>query len=262
MNVLMALIFASDLGLGLKYNAKYKKEVARTVIIKSMIEEFHAEYGIYPPVDASRDGYGIHSINFTGPYPSGDDPEEDLRHYIYGTPSWKGGGNGTGEQNIFSFGLFSYFTDRYSYVKPLFFENRLDVNSKVYKLSCKAWGDFNDSIDESKKHSTRDGNFLKRIKPLADAINVQAPGTKYYSCPPAPSKNFTYGFSTGVYDTWGREYYYIHTHRSRLTSFFPLAQTAKPKNHMKTDFFLKTWIMFTATGNNRQCKFAKVSMPS
>lgn len=207
MVVLMGIVF--KLSKTAMANADRAHEVARVAIIKSVIEEFHAEYGVYPPVDPGRDGYGIRSINYTGPFPDKNNAEADLRHYICGTPSWEGGGDGVGADHIFHFGLFSYFVNRYSYVKPLFLENLFDSSTQEYKWSCARWKDFNDSIDDSKEHSARDKAFVKRIKPFLDKIGVRSPMAEYYECPPAPSENFTKGFTTDVHDVWDRQYYYI-----------------------------------------------------
>lgn len=202
--VLTGIVF--KLSKGAMANADRAKEIARVSIIKSIIEEFHAEYGIYPPVDPNR--YGINAINYTGPYPDPVAPEVDLRHYITGDPSFESSAGA--HDKVFCFGLFSFFVNRYDYVQPLFFKNLFGESTAEYKTSKDQWKIDNDDIDSGvTDHTARDRAFVARVKPFVRKIGINGPGTHYYDCPPAPSEYFTRGFDTGVHDIWDRGYYYI-----------------------------------------------------
>lgn len=169
------------------------KETARLAIFKALIEEFHAEYGIYPPVPEYD---GRQPIAFTGPYPTdGNDLNYYVSHYA--------------GSEIFQFGLLSFFVNRPNYGKQTF---RSEVGGRDREDVRTSWEGYNDKIASSGEipQSSKDKAFVKRVEPILAQFEQQdaertafAPGTMY------DENGHTTGFSAYVLDSWGRDYVYI-----------------------------------------------------
>ncbi len=172
------------------------KETARVAIFKTLIEEFHAEYGIYPPVP----DYGGHQpIDFRGPYPENG---QDLTYYL----------NHRAPDTIFEFGLMSFFLDRPSYGSRTFSKEvggRSDDNVKA------AWERYNDEISVSGtlSQSSKDKAFVKRVKPIVSKLGPQGPGTSF------DERGHTYGFSTDIRDVRIRSGEYVYISEPPYTSY-------------------------------------------
>ncbi len=67
--ILMGVVF--KLSKGAMTKATYAKEVKRVAILRTLIEEYHAEYNLYPPVPAyTVNGKLTQPVNFTGTHPA------------------------------------------------------------------------------------------------------------------------------------------------------------------------------------------------
>ena len=169
------------------------KETARVAIFKTLIEEFHAEYGIYPPVPEYG---GKQPISFKGPFP---EDGQDLNYYV----------NHYAGSEIFQFGLLSFFVNRPDYGERTF---KPEVGGRNHPKVKASWEGYNDEVgsDGQISQSSKDKAFVKRVKPILDQFEKQdaegtgfAPGTTY------DENGHTTGFCTYVNDSWGHEYVYI-----------------------------------------------------
>ena len=179
--ILMGVVF--KLSKGAMAKSTYAKEVKRVAILRMLIEEFHAEYNLYPPVPEYKvNGKLKQPVNFTG-------------HY---SPT----------ETYFAFGLMSVFVDRGKYCNRAFSvagENEKDVNRDWLGPNS----GFNDppGYDENGrlvvKVPAKDKAFVKRVKPVVDQI-YNGDLNVYID-----SEGHSHGFTTNVKDSWGNEYVYI-----------------------------------------------------
>lgn len=181
--ILMGVVF--KLSKGAMVNAERSKEVARVLKLKALVEEFHAEYGIYPPVPEYGGGQ---PFNFNGAYP---EDGADLNYYI---SHYNG--------DCFTFGLMSFFVDRTEYCFQTFSSS---VGGGANATARGAWEEFNDKINglNLPEPSSKDQAFIKRVKPILDTIGINGPGSDY------DENGHTEGFLTKVCDIWSHEYVYI-----------------------------------------------------
>ena len=164
------------------------KETARVAIFKTLIEEFYAEYGIYPPVPEYG---GVQPIDFKGPFPeNGQDLAYWLNHYK--------------SEEVFVFGLMSFFVSRPDYGSQTFSSevggrNRDDVRG--------SWEGYNDKIPASGviSQSSKDKAFVKRVKPIVDQLGPRSAGAEF------DENGHTFGFDTAILDVRvrGDKYVYI-----------------------------------------------------
>ncbi len=196
--ILMGVVF--KLSKGAMDKATYAKETKRVTILRTLIEEFYAEYGLYPPIPLYKiDNKLIQPIDFTGAYPRSGDVE-DLNHY-------PGHFSVTGS-DYFAFGLMSVFLDRGKYCNQAFSvagENNAGVNRDWRGPN----GEYNDRPEYlggqlKAKIPAKDKAFVKRVKPIVDQIyngdlNIWID----------PETGFSKGFTTNIRDSWGHQYVYI-----------------------------------------------------
>jgi prepilin-type N-terminal cleavage/methylation domain-containing protein len=216
--ILMGVVF--KLSKGAMDKATYAKEAKRLAILRTLIEEFYAEYGIYPPVPEyhfkkdymhyadcfpanEKPKYAsIQPVDFTGAYPKTGD-SEDLRYY----PGHYSVTKDT-DGDYFAFGLMSVFLDRGKYCNKAFSvagENNKDVNRDWRGPN----GEYNDKpeyVDGQLKVKVpiKDKAFVKRVAPIVAQIydgnlNVWVDQDNGHSK----------GFTTYIRDSWGNPYFYI-----------------------------------------------------
>ena len=187
--ILMGLVFR--LSRGVLSRNESAREVARLSILKALLEEFHAEYGIYPPVPEYN---GVQPVEFTGPFP---DPEvaNDLGHYI------------SNNEYPFKFGLLSFFLNREEFGERTF----IYANGRAGSPEATgAWEKYNRKLNDSApfvKISTKDEAFVKRVKPILDKLknehSILSPWTEY------DKSGHTVGFKARLCDSWGHSYVYV-----------------------------------------------------
>ena len=196
--ILMGVVF--KLSKGAMDKATYAKETKRLAILRTLIEEFYAEYGLYPPVPEYNIGNKrVQPVDFTGAYPKTGD-SEDLRYY----PEHYSATGG----DYFAFGLMSVFLDRGKYCNRAFSvagENNKDVNRDWRGPN----GDYNDKPEYADgqlkvKIPAKDKAFVKRVAPIVAQIydgnlNVWVDAENGHS----------QGFTTNIRDAWGHQYVYI-----------------------------------------------------
>ncbi len=188
--ILMGLVFRlSRLVAGRNESAR---EVARVAILKSLIEEFHAEYGIYPPVPEYD---GVQPISFTGPYP---DDAGDLDYYI---ANYAHG-------DTFQFGLLSFFFNRVTFATKTFQIAGQNGNPNA----TGSWQKYNDKVGDGGhiEIPDKDKAFVKRVKPIVGKL-----GNEHSNLSDEPfavydsSGRHTLGFEVLLRDSWGRDYVYM-----------------------------------------------------
>ncbi len=200
MVILMGVVF--KLSKGAMAKNTYAKEMKRVAILRTLIEEFHAEYNIYPPIPEYKiNGKRIQPVNFTGAYPLQGNAG-DL-HYYPGHFSATGG-------DYFAFGLMSVFLDRGKYCNMAF-----DVAGENDQGVNRDWrgpnGEYNDKPEYNPetgklevKVPAKDKAFVKRVRPIVDQI-YDGDLHVWIDAETGHSK----GFTTWIHDSWGREYVYI-----------------------------------------------------
>ena len=192
--ILMGVVF--KLSKGAMDKATYAKETKRLAILRTLIEEFHAEYNTYPPIpEYEIGGKKVQPVNFYGAYPKTGDPQ-DLNLYpsLY-NPAGK----------YFVFGLMSVFVPRDHYCQRAF-----DVGGTRDKKKghYKEWLDANNDelgIDGKIKTSKKDEAFVKRVKPILEQIYLCY--ERYVEVDPENGRSK--GFTTSISDSWGHQYVYI-----------------------------------------------------
>ena len=192
--ILMGVVF--KLSKGAMAKATYGKEMKRVAILRTLIEEYHAEYNIYPPVPVYTDSSThkqVQPVNFIGTYPVETEPWDWYKTHNYSS---------TG--NYFIFGLMSFFVDRGEYcnvalgrVRTLGSDNPINVE----------WGNHNDKPEQgAAKIPAKDSAFVKRVTPIVRQIYD---GEKHVAIDPNYSEPHSLGFKTHLYDSWSQEYVYI-----------------------------------------------------
>lgn len=188
-------------------------------LIKAAIEEYHAEYGIYPPATAGfKDNYEDHNLPQSG---CGTPPGSAFGYAMPMAISRK-----ANEPAPFNFGLLAYLVDRRNPTNPGKEDSSPLLN--IYKGVSpeEILGDFGGGSDWGKNGkalrkavalgalfgalapSDRDIHFFKRVKPfldeaagknklhnLHDTINLSKPQLNCYY------------FS--IHDSWGRDFVYV-----------------------------------------------------
>ena len=191
--ILMGVVFKLSKGAMEKNTSA--SEMKRVAILRTLIEEFHAEYGTYPPVhEYEIDGKLVQPVNFTGASPL-DGDAGDLNYYPGHYPKSK---------KYFTFGLMSFFVPRDEYCQKAF-----DVAGKNHGTINKQWEDegCNDPVNGQGKISvpSKDKAFAKHVRPILEQI---------YKCYTKnvvidPDNGHSKGFNASVGDSWGNEYVYI-----------------------------------------------------
>ena len=197
--ILMGVVFRlSRAGMAKGNDAR---ETARVAIFKALLEEFHAEYGIYPPVPVYD---GVQPLAFTGPYPKKGD-SQDLRHYV-----------NEHKDAVFKFGLMSFFVDRKDYGQRTAEIAGTTGNKEAYE----AWATCNTPWDDKGTItvSSKDSAFINRILPIRQNIGYPLDHhdiydddkPKWEGIPPEfDSNGDTVGFEVTSKDLWENEYVYI-----------------------------------------------------
>ncbi len=198
--ILMGVVFRLTRGAMAK--SDYAKEEALVTKVRTLIEEFHAEYNIYPPVPVyeTHDGVSRQPINFRGDCPDGTRTRGELLHY----PKNYSYAKINGKDCYFIFGLFSFFVDRSKYGKTAFEVNGDHGEEEVGRQ----WGDQNDSvggIGAKITISQKDKAFAHRVWPIVAELcggEFDAPNLHQdYEI----QNGWCKGFSTGVFGQWAAE---------------------------------------------------------
>ncbi len=184
--ILMGIVF--KLSRGIMSRNESAKEVARVAILKALVEEFHAEYGIYPPVPEYD---GVQPIEFTGPFPTDG---SDLKYYV-----------NRHNPHPFKFGLLSFFLDRG------------DFGGQTFKVAGRTgspesrddWEKYNDRIGDGGeiKVSDKDKAFVKRVKPIL--TRLEGNDSRFSAGTEFDAEGHTTGFDARVKDSWWRSYVYV-----------------------------------------------------
>ena len=202
--VLMGVVF--KLSKGALLNAEKAKEIATVSKLKALAEEFHAEYGIYPPVPEYD---GVQPFQYRGPHPLN---AADLEY-------WHKHKNNSGAydrdvyQTYFTFGFLSFFLDRTSYAYETFkITGKRDrkAGTPVYN-----WNKYNEEIPDNLDDfgpSTRDASFIKRVKPILSPI-LSA------SVNEIDEDNHSMGFTVAVVDTHLSWDNYVYISKPPYTSY-------------------------------------------
>ncbi len=206
--ILMGVVF--KLSKGALAKSTYAKEVKRVAILRMLIEEFHAEYNLYPPVPEYKIKVNnkvklIQPVDFTGAFPFDNNPG-DLDFY----PGNFSLTHATGG-DYFAFGLMSLFVDRGSYCNQAFsVVSGRDGNSPIFRDWCGPNKEYNDMPDYDSNGNyvvqvpAKDRAFVKRVTPIVRQIYN---GDKHLSVD--ADTGHTTGFSTLIRDSWGNKYVYI-----------------------------------------------------
>ena len=196
--ILMGVVF--KLTRGAMAKSDYAKEEKLVTLMRMLIEEFHAEYNIYPPVPVyeTHDGKKRQPINFRGSNPSGKGTRAEL---IYYPGNWSYAKHNN-QDCYFIFGLMSFFVDRSRYGEKTFEVNGKDGEEQVGTQ----WGSYNEPVgsDGSIPISQKDRAFAHRVVPLV----AQVSGFEDLNYPDAlrlsydTRTGYCLGFTTGVYGQW------------------------------------------------------------
>ena len=190
--ILMGIVF--KLSRGVMSRNESAKEVGRVALLKAMIEEFHAEYGVYPPVPKYD---GVQPVSFVGPFP------KDKNDFVYYAKNYA-----PSREHPFQFGLLSFFVDRGEFGEQTFRPEVLgthlgDSASDEEKKAFADWNWFNDEVNLSEK----DKAFVKRVKPILDKLKGN---DSYFGTGSEFDENgHTKGFYARVKDSWWHSYVYI-----------------------------------------------------
>ena len=209
--ILMGVVF--KLSKGAMAKSTYAREVKRLAIIRTLVEEFHAEYNIYPPIPEYQFGRDfmhfdeyfpdkkkypkapVQPFNFTGAYPL-DGSAGDLNYYP--------GHYSPVCDKYFVFGLMSVFVPRDHYCQQAY-----KVAGKNHDGVNNDWrrDGNNDDVDISGKIQIpqKDRAFTKRVRPILQQI---------YDCYDLfvdidADNGHSKGFTTNIKDSWGNPYFYI-----------------------------------------------------
>ena len=205
--ILMGVVFR--LTRGAMARSDNAAEQRLVTLVRTLIEEFHAEYNIYPPVPTyqTHDGVSRQPINFRGDCPDGERSHGELVNY----PGSFSYAKIDGEDCYFIFGLMSFFVDRSKYGKIAFEVNGRNGEEAVGRQ----WGAYNDKVEGTGDNmitiSQKDKAFAHRVWPIvvevAEACNQEAGSFV------EPTLHQEYeivrgwckGFTTGVYGRWAKE---------------------------------------------------------
>lgn len=200
--ILMGVVFRLTRGAMAK--SDYAKEEALVTKVRTLIEEFHAEYNIYPPVPTylTHDGVYRQPINFRGDCPDGERSRQELLHY----PPNFSYAKINGKDCYFIFGLFSFFVDRSKYGQTAFEVNGDHGEAEVGEQ----WGAQNDSvggIGGKITISQKDKAFAHRVWPIVAELCGEGGG---FDDPPLHQdyeiqRGWCKGFTTSVYGQWAAD---------------------------------------------------------
>ncbi len=197
--ILMGVVFRLTRGAMAK--SDYAKEEALVTKVRTLIEDFHAEYNIYPPVPTylTHDGVSRQPINFRGDCPDGTRTRAELLHYPKNYSYAQIGG----KDCYFIFGLFSFFVDRSKYGATAFEVNGDHGEKEVGRQ----WGDQNDSVGGIGSNITisqKDKAFAHRVWPIVSELCGEGEGFDNPSLHQEyDSQNgWCLGFTTHVYGQW------------------------------------------------------------
>ena len=213
--ILMGVVF--KLSKGAMEKNTYAKELKRLAILRTLIEEFPAEYTTYPPVhEYEIGGKMVQPVNFTGAYPLNGDAA-DLNYY----PSHYNKAN-----KYFMFGLMSAFVRRDWFCQQAYYVAGKGNGKRPIDNHWKDEG-CNDPVDGQANIviPQKDKAFTKRVRPILEQIydchSGASPNKKNGDPVPYdgdwynryvdidPENGHSTGFTTGLTDSWGHEYVYI-----------------------------------------------------
>ena len=214
MVILMGVVFRLTRGAMNKSDAA--KEEALVTKVRTLIEEFHAEYNIYPPVPLyeTHDGVVRQPINFRGAYPDGVKTPAELRAY---PEPGKGYSYAKidGDPCYFIFGLFSFFVDRSKYGQKAI---SMAGGSGGMKKVGQQWGSYNDDVkgvggQYEISISQKDRAFAHRVWPIVAELCGEGSG---YDDPPMHqtydvANGYSQGFTTSVFGQWADGIGYIYS---------------------------------------------------
>lgn len=207
------------------------RETARIQVMHSAIEEFRAEYGIYPPVEADDDG--VQPIAYCVPFPEtlAQAQQDDI-------------------VDNFEFGLVSFFLNRIEGASLYwsYFDNKLDkgAHASTQKEYWQKKGKntyYETDKDGTKRPavSSRDLAFIKRVKPLmvkfcnndnfthiAETFSDEDTHSRYIPNGNTPGKD-------SRTDSWGNNYVYIAPPPYTSYAFFSRGPDGKYDKDDPTD---------------------------
>ncbi len=189
--ILMGVVF--QLSRGVMARNESARETACVAIFKSMIEDFHAEYGIYPPVPTYGD---IQPVDFVGPFPiDGNDLTYYIAHYA------------NDPDHPFQFGLISFLVDRSDWGQRTFDVAKRNGNP----VARDDWEGYNDRIGDTGliKVSEKDRAFAKRVWPNLKKLASMCPWHQLTPGSEFDEKGHTKGFHAGMVDSWWHSYVYV-----------------------------------------------------
>ena len=208
--ILMGVVF--KLSRGAMAKSDYAKEEKLVTLVRTLIEEFHAEYNIYPPVPVYETHVGGCSkcaqkgkqcpakyqqvINFRGVCPDGKGTRDELRHY----PDHWSYAKINGKNCYFIFGLMSFFVNRAGYGQTAFNVNGPSGEKEVGDQ----WGAENDAVQGGGTitMSQKDKAFAHRVMPIVAELcggTVDKPNLHQTY---AIDSGYCLGFTTGVFGTF------------------------------------------------------------
>ena len=222
MVILMGVVFR--LASGAMAKGDVAKEQALVTKVRTLIEEFHAEYNIYPPVPVykTHDGKAQQPINFRGACPEATGKPQELNYYPENysyakiTESvWNESARRHENKDVdcyFVFGLFSFFVDRSIYVYKR--DGKEEDRRRAFNVAgshgaeeaTKQWGGYNDSVGNggAVTVSQKDRAFARRVWPivselcnLGDSFDSPAMHTTVDI-----KTGYTQGFTTSAYGHW------------------------------------------------------------
>ena len=219
MVILMGVVFRLTRGAMNKSDAA--KEEALVTKVRTLIEEFHAEYNIYPPVPTyeTHDGVRRQPINFRGACPDGARTPAELRFY---PEPGKGYSYAKidGDPCYFIFGLFSFFVDRSKYGQTAI---SMAGGSGGMKKVGQQWGSYNDDVkgvggQYEISISQKDRAFAHRVWPIVAELCGEGGG---YDDPPLgqtydPETGYSRGYTTGVFGQWADGIGYIYSGEKKI----------------------------------------------
>ena len=194
--VLMGVVFR--LSRGAMAKSDYAKEERLVTLVRTLIEDFHAEYNIYPPVPEylTHDGVKRQPINFRGACPDGPGTRAELMYY----PGHWSYAKINGKDCYFIFGLMSFFVNRAKFGQTAFDVNGSNGEQEVGNQ----WGAQNDSVGGGGKISVseKDKAFSHRVWPTVAELCGGTYDEPELHQTYALDSGFCLGFSTHVYGQW------------------------------------------------------------
>ncbi len=195
--IIIAILAGMVLGLSKVGRSWQEKAVTaeRLGRLRAAIEEFFAEYGKYPPVNAAY--YGGQPFGYEYGWTNGMNVLT-LNLGFRGADANKA----WSEAPVFTFGLMSFLATRYTGRA-----NNLDVLSPSYRdlLAMNQWGDFNLIVGDA----DRDREAIERWRVQIEGIDSTVKKARSVALRADASRTYPYtNLYFTVYDGWSKEFNY------------------------------------------------------